>query len=107
MGWFEHGSDEHQAYEEVTNNRHKPELSHELLAGAASFEAAREYEKHVERNGAPPSHAMAKELLAGFTGAFIDREVETRGLDFYDKEKAKHQAKKRAEEALEESGDYN
>lgn len=83
MGWFENGSDEHQAYEEVphllhsrnsspdyisptfqvTNNRHKPELSHELLAGAASFEAAREYEKHVERNGTPPSHAVAKELL--------------------------------------------
>jgi hypothetical protein len=26
------------------------------------------------------------ELLAGFTGAFIDREAETRGLDFIDKE---------------------
>jgi hypothetical protein len=34
---------------------------------------------------------MAKELLAGFSGAFVDREVETRGLDFIDKEKAKRQ----------------
>lgn len=28
---------------------------------------------------------------AGFAGAFIDREVETRGLDFIDREKAKYQ----------------
>lgn len=31
--------------------------------------------------------------MAGFAGAFIDREVETRGLDFIDKEKAKYQAR--------------
>lgn len=42
--------------------------------------------------GQPPNHQMAKELFAGFAGAFIDREVETRGLDFIDREKAKRQA---------------
>ena len=31
--------------------------------------------------------------MAGFAGAFIDREVETRGLDFIDREKAKRQAR--------------
>lgn len=30
---------------------------------------------------------------AGFAGAFIDREVETKGLDFVDKEKAKYEGK--------------
>ena len=30
--------------------------------------------------------------MAGFAGAFIDREVETKGLDFIDREKAKRQA---------------
>ena len=44
------------------------------------------------------SHAFAKELLAGFAGAEIDKLAETKGEDFFDKEKAKHHAKKRAEE---------
>ena len=78
-------------------------------------QAAKAYEEHCERNGKPSDHAKAKEILyvrkapchpspthkiilcvharlnsAGFAGAFIDREVETRGLDFIDREKAKH-----------------
>lgn len=73
------------------------------------FQAAKAYEKHCEENGQPESHAKAKEILAGFSGAFIDRIVETKGvsvlywmavintdccdylqLDFVDREKAKH-----------------
>jgi len=92
MGWFNDDSDQAQAYEQVTNAPHKAELSHELIAAAASYEAAKAYEKHVAANGAPPSHEKAKEILAGFTGLFVDRIVETKGLDYVDKEKAKHQA---------------
>lgn len=43
--------------------------------------------------GPPASHAEAKELMAGFAGAFIDREAETKGLDFIDREKAKRHAR--------------
>ncbi|KAF7799126.1 hypothetical protein EIP86_010356 [Pleurotus ostreatoroseus] len=93
MGWFSNDSDEYRAYEQVTNaqsHEHKAALSHELIAAAASYEAAKAYEQHCARNGQPPSHEKAKELLAGFAGAFIDREVETKGLDFIDRQKAKH-----------------
>lgn len=31
--------------------------------------------------------------MAGLAGAFIDREAETRGLDFIDREKAKRHAR--------------
>ncbi|KAF7344758.1 hypothetical protein MVEN_01636700 [Mycena venus] len=102
MGWFSDDSYEAQAYEEVQNAPHKASLSHELIAAAASFEAAKAYEKHCEQNGKPQSHAMAKELMAGFAGAFIDRMVETKGLDEIDKEKAKHEAKKRHDEVFTE-----
>jgi hypothetical protein len=62
------------------------------------LQAAKEYEKHCEANGKPVNHAKAKELLyvyiilcaremhtylryrAGFAGAFIDRELETKGV---------------------------
>lgn len=55
------------------------------------MQAAKAYENHVAENGQPESHAKAKEILAGFAGAFVDREVETKGLDFIDREKAKRQ----------------
>ncbi|KAJ7789908.1 hypothetical protein B0H14DRAFT_2535763 [Mycena olivaceomarginata] len=107
MGWFHHESDEAQAYNTVNDEgTHKAKLSHELIAAAASYEAARAYEKHVEANGKPASHDQAKALLAGFAGAFVDRIVETKGLDGIDAAKAKHDAHKKASEKLADSGDY-
>ncbi|EEQ33427.1 hypothetical protein MferCBS31731_002982 [Microsporum ferrugineum] len=93
-------SDHASAHEEVMNAPHKASLSHELIAGAAAYEAAKAYEEHVQRNGKPESHAKAKELLAGFAGAFTDRIIETKGLDFIDREKVKRQAHEHAQDAL-------
>ncbi|KAG8697047.1 hypothetical protein FRC09_008098 [Ceratobasidium sp. 395] len=101
--WFGHDSDQAQAYNQVTQNPHEASWSHELIAGAASYEAAKAYEEHVQANGKPESHAKAKEFLAGAIGAFVDREVETRGLDFIDKEKAKHHARQQADSRLAEN----
>ncbi|KAJ4487970.1 hypothetical protein J3R30DRAFT_873339 [Lentinula aciculospora] len=106
MRLFHHESDEASAYEEVQNSPHKAELSHQLIAAAASYEAAKAYEKHCAENGKPDSHAKAKELIAAFSGAFIDHIIETKGLDFIDKQKAHHEAKKNTESALENSGQY-
>lgn len=69
------------------NNEHKSKLSHELIAGAAAFEAARAYEQHVGKNGQPPNHQLAKELIAGFAGAEVDKLFETKGLNEFDREK--------------------
>ncbi|KZW04021.1 hypothetical protein EXIGLDRAFT_737763 [Exidia glandulosa HHB12029] len=108
MGWFNSDSDEAAAHAQVegATGEHKAALSHELIAAAASYEAAKAYEQHVAVNGKPDSHEKAKEIIAALSGAFIDRVVETKGLDFVDKEKAKHDAKKRAEQALADSGEY-
>ncbi|KAF9064303.1 hypothetical protein BDP27DRAFT_1270232 [Rhodocollybia butyracea] len=106
MGLFHHESDEANAHAEV-QSAHKSEISHQLLAAAASYEAAKAYENHCAANGKPDSHAKAKELIAAFSGAFVDRLVETKGLDFIDKQKAKHDAKVNTESALENSGEYS
>ncbi|KAF8521925.1 hypothetical protein BU17DRAFT_10215, partial [Hysterangium stoloniferum] len=76
----------------VTSAPHKATLSHELIAGAAAYEAAKAYEEHSARHGKPDNHAKAKEIMAGFAGAFVDRMVETKGLDYIDdmRAKAKH-----------------
>ncbi|KAM0389485.1 hypothetical protein ACHAQC_008796 [Fusarium culmorum] len=108
MGWFSDDSNPAQAYEQVTQRPHEAEWSHELIGGAAAYEAAKAYENHVAANGMtatflygqPDSHAKAKEILAGFVGAFVDREVETRGLDFIDAEKAKRHGREHVEEQL-------
>ena len=58
--------------------------------------------------GKPVSHQFAKELLAGFAGAEVDKLAETKGMDEYDREKAKHQAKKNAENMYDEHyGQYD
>ncbi|CAL3964053.1 unnamed protein product [Diplocarpon coronariae] len=104
MGWFDGNTDESQAYEEYQNapDKHRAKFSHELIGGAAAFEAAKAYEDHVRKNGKPASHAEAKEILAGLAGAFIDREFETRGLNTIDRERAKHDAHKRLNEQVQQ-----
>ncbi|KAG1901180.1 uncharacterized protein F5891DRAFT_1277848 [Suillus fuscotomentosus] len=89
------------AHDQVVNAHHQAKLSHELIAAAASYEAMKAYNNHCEKNGKPVSHEKAKELLAGFAGAFIDHMAETKGLDMLDRQKAKHHAK---ETAYERSG---
>ncbi|RKO86488.1 hypothetical protein BDK51DRAFT_33039 [Blyttiomyces helicus] len=79
------------------DKKHHSSWTHEIIAGAAGFEAMKVYEKHVAANGKPASHALAKELLAGFAAAEADKLAETKGLDLVAKEKAKHDAKKKAE----------
>ncbi|KIO25186.1 hypothetical protein M407DRAFT_8565 [Tulasnella calospora MUT 4182] len=101
MGFWNSSEDEKtwgDANQQVKDAGHKAELSHELIAGAAAYEASKAWEKHQEENGEKPSHAKAKEIFAGVAGAFIDRVVETKGLDYVDREKAKRQAEKLAEE---------
>ncbi|KAF9530872.1 CipC-like protein [Crepidotus variabilis] len=82
MGWFDDDSDQAAAYDEVMNAPHKSHLSHELIAAAASYEAMKGYEKHVRQNGQPASHEQAKEILAGLSGFFVDKLVETKGVIF-------------------------
>ncbi|KAF7624366.1 hypothetical protein AFCA_011707 [Aspergillus flavus] len=100
MGWFSDDSDQADAYNQVTHSPHKAELSHELLGAAAAYEAQKAYEKHCSENGKPDSHAEAKELMAGFAGAFLDRVIETKGLDYIDKKKAGHEAQNHLDELV-------
>lgn len=58
--------------------------------------------------GKAVSHGFAKELLAGFAGGEVDRLAETKGADYIDREKAKHQARERAEQLYDQHyGDYD
>lgn len=66
---------------------------------SAVFESVWTY---IECTGKPPSHAFAKELIAGFVGGEVDKLAESKGMDWVDREKAKHHAKQNAEHMYEE-----
>ena len=52
--------------------------------------------------GKPVSHQFAKELLVGIAGAEIDKLAETKGMDWVDREKAKHHAEKNVQHMYDE-----
>ncbi|KAH7014228.1 uncharacterized protein B0I36DRAFT_338442 [Microdochium trichocladiopsis] len=94
MFGFDEGRDQRDA---VYNGEHEGSWGHELVAGGAAFEAMHLWENHQRAEGQPVSHGFAKEMIAGFAGAEVDKLFETKGLDYIDREKAKHEAKRRAE----------
>ncbi|KAJ7274421.1 hypothetical protein B0H12DRAFT_1088622 [Mycena haematopus] len=95
----DNSTQESQFNELDSTPKHQADFSHELLAGAASFAAAKAYADHCKKNGKPTSHAEAKELLATFAGAFITHEAETRGEDAISAHKQKL-AQEQAEKQL-------
>jgi hypothetical protein len=101
FGWGE-SQDAYNQAQSTDQFDNESSFGHEALAGAASFGAFKLFEDHQRKEGKPVSHQFAKELLVGFAGAEVDKLAETKGLDFIDREKAKHQAKQQAEHLYDE-----
>ncbi|WP_139161837.1 DUF3759 domain-containing protein, partial [Acinetobacter baumannii] len=89
MGFWDK-KEEH--YDQVYNNdnfeENKSSLGHEVIAGGAAFAGFKAFEDHQRKEGKPVSHAFAKELLAGFAAAEVDKLAETKGEDWFDRERA-------------------
>jgi hypothetical protein len=96
---FGFGEEEHR---QVYGDEHKGKFSHELIAGAASFEAARIFEKDQRKEGKPVSHGFAKEMLAGIAGGEVDKLFETKGLDYLDRDRARAEATSRVQQGYDE-----
>ncbi|KAF2455526.1 hypothetical protein BDY21DRAFT_386889 [Lineolata rhizophorae] len=94
--------DSHEAYKEVAGSDNQANFGHELIAGGAAFAGFKAFEDHQRRKGKPVAHALAKELLAGFAAAEVDKLAETKGADHVDREKAKHHATRDAERMYDE-----
>ena len=77
--------------------RRHHEVSHELLAAAAGFEAMRLYEHHLQREGLRPHHELAKELLAAFVAAEIDKHFERGHYGHLNRHEARRLAHAQAE----------
>jgi len=97
--------DAHKHYQDIYHaepHHHQGSLGHEAIAGAAGFAAMKAYESHLRASGQQPSHALMKEILAGIAAAEVDKLIETKGLDWVDRHKAKKLAEKQAHELAEQ-----
>jgi len=75
----------------AVTHHHRARWTHELIAGAAAFEAMRLYEQRRAQDGYH-DHALAREMLAALVGVEIDRLFETKGLDWLDRERVRYHA---------------
>ena len=82
--------------------RHHHEWTHELIGGAAGFEAMRMYEHHRQREGIVGHHKLGKELIAGFAAAEAVKLFDGRDLGRVDRERAKRHAIAQAEHLYEQ-----
>jgi hypothetical protein len=106
MPWFHDDTEQAQAAAIAIEKPHEADWSVELVAGAASHQAAKAYEEHVDTYGHPDPE-KAKEILAKISAQTVDKLVNSHGLDSVDEEEAKRLAQQHLEEALEQHGDLH
>jgi hypothetical protein len=97
MGLFDrHGAQ--GAYDQVYGGgMGHDDVTHELLAGAAGFEAMRMYEHHREREGIVEHHALGKEMMAGFALAEVDKHFDEGRYGHLDRHEARRLAEQQSD----------
>jgi hypothetical protein len=96
MGLFEHELAERAHGQFYGGQIPHADVTHEVLAAAAGFEAMRMYEHHREREGITEHHELGKELLAGFAGAEVDKHFDRGTFGHLDREQARSLAREQA-----------
>jgi hypothetical protein len=97
MGVFDWGESKDARDQVYSDDQpHEAKFSHEMIGSAAGFEAMHLWENEQRKEGKPVEHGVAKELLCAAAGYEVDRLAESKGLDWLDREKAKHHAKEQA-----------
>ncbi|KAI9250138.1 ricin B lectin domain-containing protein [Phascolomyces articulosus] len=88
---YEHAAEVHQqVYNEPTER--KAHLSHQLIAGAAAFEAVKAYGRHQEKKGEDFNHSFIKKSVAALAAAQIVKLAEEHDWSSKDREEATRHA---------------
>ncbi|KAI7860605.1 hypothetical protein BDC45DRAFT_563765 [Circinella umbellata] len=88
---YEQAAEVHrQVYNEPTER--KAHLSHQLIAGAAAYEAVKAYGRHQEGKGEEFNHSFIKKSVAAIAAAQIVKFAEEHDWSSKDKEEATRQA---------------
>ncbi|EMG45829.1 hypothetical protein SBY92_002262 [Candida maltosa Xu316] len=78
-------------------------LTHEAVAGAASFAATKLFEDRQRKKGIPVSHSTAKKALSALAGSEVDKLFETKGLSHLNKEQTKNEAIEKVKQGYDEN----
>ncbi|MGH3169013.1 MAG: DUF3759 domain-containing protein [Trebonia sp.] len=97
MGFFDYDQAQNAYGQVYADDYPRHEVTHELLAGAAGFEAMRMYEHHRENEGITEHHELGKELIAGFAAAEVDKHFENGYYHHLDQEQARYDAGQQAD----------
>jgi hypothetical protein len=85
------------AWDQFNDQNHpRHHVTHELMAGAAGFEAMHLFEEHQKAEGRPVHHELAKAMLAGFAAAEIDKHFEGELFSHLDQGQAHDYARQQA-----------
>jgi hypothetical protein len=96
MGLFDHDHAKNMHGQVYGGQVPHADVTHEMLAAAAGFEAMRMYEHHRERQGMPVHHELAKELIGGFAAAEVDKHFDQGRFGHLDRGQARTQAQRHA-----------
>jgi len=97
-----------KSYNDIYNHpgpaqeEHKASWTHEAVAAAAGFAATQAWEAHVKAGGKEPSHEVMMETLSAIAAAEVDKLIETKGLNWIERERAQHDAVVQAQHYAEE-----
>jgi ferritin-like protein len=72
------------------------DVTHELLAGAAGFEAVRLYKHHRDREGIVGHHEHGEEMLAGLAAEEVDKHFHSGRYGHLDLDQARAEAQEQA-----------
>ncbi|KAI7862857.1 ricin B lectin domain-containing protein [Spinellus fusiger] len=86
-----------EAHRQVYTER-KAHLSHQVIAGAAGYEAVKAYIRHQESQGTPVNHQFAKKAIAGIVAAQMVKFAEEHQWSSRDKEQATREAEQAADQ---------
>ncbi|KAI5292973.1 hypothetical protein KEM52_005935 [Ascosphaera acerosa] len=104
MGWHDHEKAHAEVYNGEEMEHHHAKFSHNLIAGAVSYQAMKSYQEHKAKNGDEDAmkHSTAKNVIAGLVGAEVDRLIEGKGRDAWDRHKLKKEAEENAHKMYDE-----
>ncbi|KAI8370090.1 hypothetical protein EDC96DRAFT_503021 [Choanephora cucurbitarum] len=101
-----------EAYNTIVNTpevteEHKAEWTHQLLAAAGGFAAMRALNNRKEESGEEVDHSTAKEILAAAAAGAVDNFIETKGMDWFDRHRAKKEAEEEAQKLYSQQTGYS
>ncbi|ORY20512.1 hypothetical protein BCR39DRAFT_83783 [Naematelia encephala] len=74
--------DEFLAVNSTTPLERKAHFTPEIVGGAAAYEAMKAFEHHEVHKGSKPTHARAKEIIAGIATGYAVKLIEEKNLPF-------------------------